>query len=243
MNLCRLSLVLCFAACGPGSGDSTAAELTTGEPGTDGAGTAAVTGTVPTEPATSEPTTSEPATSEPGTTEPGTTEPSTTGSTDTGTTSATTSAGETTGAEPACACAAEDCGPLICDPVVQACEVDCMNVPAELADKAALDCALVALRDRTPGGLRWQRVVSDGLVDDVVELWILGDGTAYVHRAGNDDMDAYVGPDGFYTVRDAEYFADCLLEQNIIARFNCLRGAVQEPLQECVPFTPMGGDP
>lgn len=217
MHLSRLGLLLCLAACGP--------DKTTSDSTSDG------------------PTTSDTTTFGDTTFDDTTSDMPTTGTDPTTTSDDATDTGDTTGVEPACECPAEDCGAAICDLVEQRCQQsdDCMNIPEELVDEASLQCTLEALRDRTPGGLSWMRIISAGLVTDVVKVWVLDDGTAYVARAGNDDFDAYIGSDGYHVLEDPAYFAGCLAELDVIARLDCLRGGVLEQTQECVPFQRMNG--
>jgi hypothetical protein len=120
--------------------------------------------------------------------------------------------------------AAPTCGEGPCPTVMGSCDV-CNEVPpASLSvDAAALECALVALRDRTPGLITWRWDSDGGYRIDEGYLQVNEDGTVvrrswYRHDLIFSASDAVVGE-----LPPPEAFDACLAEPDERARFDCLR--------------------
>lgn len=141
-----------------------------------------------------------------------------------------------TDAVPGCECIPDDegthaeipsaptCGEGPCPTVQGSCEV-CEEVPpvSLSVDTAALECALVALRDRTPGLITWSWDTDSGYGHDEGYLLVHEDGTAVRRSWRRLDLifeasDAEVGELPAPAVFDA-----CLAEPDDRARFDCLR--------------------
>ncbi len=134
---------------------------------------------------------------------------------------------------------APTCGETLCATVRGSCggmfEGYCGQVeaPFVLDDSAALECALVALRDRTPGVLTWEWSEFGGQFEESGYVLVRGDGTAVVRHWGCGDLvydasDATLGP-----LRAAEDFTACLGEPDDAVRFDCLRDALASVSNSC----------
>jgi len=238
-----------LAGC-PGNGDETGTTVVATTTGTEGSSSDAqvTTGDMTT------PTT------EPGTTDVGTTG---TGTTTDGTTGGTTdnevdfacedTGGDTTGDTEVlgCMCILDDpegglgdapslptCGEALC-PVVEAEEFDCFpdcgpDGGFMLPDPEALVCALTALRDRTPGIVRWHSSENGGQYSINGYVLIRDDGSAVRRFWGAEDLDYVVGDALFGTMPEACAFAQCLAASSAMVRFDCLRKfPLDHPLGVC----------
>ncbi len=228
-----MSALLWLGGCpGANGGPTTAtdATATTGaSTGTTGAGTDA-------QPTTGASTTTA------GTTEVGTTEVTTGASTSTsGTTGDNVDFGcdGTTGVEPGgdvCACIVDDpegdfgtvpsdplCGEALC-PIIQAVciqDIDCTSIT--VTNPEALTCALTALRDRTPGIVRWSWEENGGQYSDDGYVLIRGDGTAIRRHWGAFDIGYEVFDALWGTMPGACAFAMCLAVGSDEVRLDCVR--------------------
>lgn len=193
---------------------------------------------------------------------PGTAEGTTTGTT-TGTTNETTNEnpGETTiettalpttgGEECGLAQAADQCccfahaagceapTQVLCEATV-ACD-DVMVVSEDenvdfVENPAALECALMALRDRKPGQIRViQHWGMPEVQNDWSFLYVQADGTVFANRGYALD-DPYAWEIVRRSLPPAEMFEQCLLESDSAARLECVRQAgLGEPIESCVP--------
>lgn len=133
----------------------------------------------------------------------------------------------------ACECVDGDaCGPELCAAIER--------VAGVVADEAALDCALTALRDRTPGRLRWSDREDAAAFGVIHRLWIVADGQA-VHTTSRAEDVAPIctseGPTVTGALGPADEFAACLAEPAASARFDCLDAAATafDEALECAP--------
>lgn len=222
MTLMNLTLLrqttivgLLLAACGP---DSNTTATTTGDTTTETTGdTSSDSGatTTPTSEASSGPP---PTTSEPG-----------------------TSSGSTTAEPPpGCECIVDDPGDAWVDPSLPSCAAPiCATVVASLADEgsdtpdevdlAALECALTALRDRTPGLLRWEIERSENPNLDSGYVWIQDDGRAIWRKWEAEDLVFTVWAAQLLDLPASEVYAQCLAEPDAAARVACLGQSLADP--------------
>ena len=92
-----------------------------------------------------------------------------------------------------------------------------------LKSPEALTCALTALRDRTPGIIRWSFSDAGGQNSDAGYILIGDDGTAIRRRWGAEDL-AYVVSDALYgRVPEPSAFEQCLAAGSAELRFDCMR--------------------
>lgn len=165
----------------------------------------------------------------------------TTGGSDTvdpGETTGTTDELTTTGGElhPACACIESGgCGGSLCSGEFGiSCESECQG-DEPIENEAALQCALEALRDRTPGKLGWFTSEFIGQFSSSTDAYILDDGHILLRRSGDADLCSYTGPDSAHTLADAAHFEGCLALATARERWTCLHEGVLSQVAECVP--------
>jgi len=130
------------------------------------------------------------------------------------------------------------CGESLCAEVVADCENGgkdnvCLGPPFTLEDPAALECALTALRDRTPGRLDWDYTANQGVVDQDGYILILEDGRAVRRSWSLYDLDFEAGDAELGELTDAAVFDACLVEPDDIARFDCMRSALASVTAVC----------
>lgn len=154
---------------------------------------------------------------------------------------------ETAGAIPGCECIVDEdptdptttpsrptCGESLCPQVAGSCEGYCFDdAPFVLEDPAALECALVALRDRTPGIVTWSWMEGGGQNDDSGYVLIDAHGTALRRDWSWSDFDYSVTDAVLGQLPPAEHFDGCLIEPDDLTRFNCLRGGLDSMLAVC----------
>lgn len=169
---------------------------------------------------------------------------------DTGTSTSAGTSPETDTADPPaeCACILDEepadpnsepsnpiCGGSPCPRVVGECvDAYCeLGGVFELVDPTTLECALVALRDRTPGVLTWSFDEGSGIHTDDGYLLVNADGTAVRRHWDREDLnfevsDAVLGP-----LPAAAVFDACLAEPDARTRFDCLRIELEQPAATC----------
>ncbi|WAS95450.1 hypothetical protein [Nannocystis punicea] len=146
---------------------------------------------------------------------------------------------DTTGDEPldpACACLADEatCGAELCAGAGLNCEETCPDdQPVE--DEAALQCALEALRDRTPGRISWYYREFFGQWAYNTQVYIQADGNAIVTQSGGMDLCDYSGPDTRHSLEEPAYFEACLALATSRERYDCLTEGLADELVVCVP--------
>jgi hypothetical protein len=127
--------------------------------------------------------------------------------------------------------AAPLCGESLCANVSGACAEDFCDSKFNpqgfvLDDPDALVCALEALRDRTPGVVTWDLSELGGQYEDVGYVLMLDDGTAVRRAWGWQDLEFTVSDAGLGELAPPEYYDACLADPDALARFDCLRNAV-----------------
>lgn len=91
-----------------------------------------------------------------------------------------------------------------------------------LMNPEALDCALMALRDRSPGVVRWSWNREYGQYTDIGYVLVHPEGTAARRSWGAQDLswtmdDALAGE-----LPSAQHYDDCLADSSPAVRFGCL---------------------
>lgn len=155
-----------------------------------------------------------------------------------------TSESETTAEPPSlCPCVVDDPGdssvapslPTCVDPICplvdgsydQYCEGMCSEGAG--VDAAALECALVALRDRTPGLIRWRLAVEGELYYGNGYLWILDDGNAVWRKWENEDLNFTATAAQIVELPPSATYEQCLASDDEALRFECLRQSLAGP--------------
>jgi hypothetical protein len=92
-----------------------------------------------------------------------------------------------------------------------------------ISNPEALDCALMALRDRKPGLVRWSWSDSIGQFSDTGYILVRIDGTAVHRRWGEEDLSWVADDARAGELPSAQYYDDCLANTDAGARFDCLR--------------------
>lgn len=121
------------------------------------------------------------------------------------------------------------CGEEICPVVTGECEAPCGDGAFALDDPTAIECALTALRDRTPGLLRW----------DVSEPAHY-EGYVLIHEDGTVVRRGWAREDLTFTVSKAihgdpwpvDYYETCMADDDD-SRFNCLATALEVVHSTC----------
>jgi hypothetical protein len=92
-----------------------------------------------------------------------------------------------------------------------------------VSNPEALDCALMALRDRSPGIVRWSWSENGGQFSDEGYILVQPEGTA-VHRSwGANDLSWEASDARAGELPSAQHYEDCLAQTDTLARFDCLR--------------------
>lgn len=143
-----------------------------------------------------------------------------------------TSSGSTTEALPAgCECAAPECTQELCAPAVYS--EDEGNCDTIDTTEEPLRCVLEALRDRTPGTVRWTDDTNCNQERREVELTIFADGTAWQSESGHEFGYGSAGPIVVGALRPAEDFAACLASPEPEQWESCLRNTLQPEWTVC----------
>jgi hypothetical protein len=128
------------------------------------------------------------------------------------------------------------CGESLCPSVRGECgDVGCGEEDGAfvLDDAAALECALTALRDRTPGVVQWSWSANAGQYTSSGYFLVNEDGTAVYRRSGWSDLDYEVSDAALGELPPPEHFDGCLAEPDDFARFDCLRDGFDSSLGIC----------
>jgi hypothetical protein len=129
-------------------------------------------------------------------------------------------------------CARQLCPDIRFELVVDDASESSGGADAEL--EAALACALEALRDETPGSIRWSFSESHGAIGDTGALQLYGDGTAVRRSSGFRDHCWDLTADIVRVeLNDADYFEACLAEPDVAARLACVRFGYGETTNVC----------
>jgi hypothetical protein len=111
---------------------------------------------------------------------------------------------------------APTCGETLC-PTIEVGDDDVVMNPE------AVDCALMALRDRTPGIITWHYSINAGQYSDTGYLLIVEDGRAIQRWWGAEDKSYTIDAALLGELQTAAYFDDCLAEPEAIMRYHCVR--------------------
>jgi hypothetical protein len=124
------------------------------------------------------------------------------------------------------------CGEALCVTVEVACDGYCES-PLVVSNPEALTCALTALRDRTPGIVRWSTSQYSGQFQDHGYLLIQADGTAVRRTFGPQDLSYMAGDAVLGDLPSVEHFDDCLASSSDEERFDCLQGELRSQIEVC----------
>jgi hypothetical protein len=114
------------------------------------------------------------------------------------------------------------CGETLC-PTIVARGTDSFGSPAfELDSPEALECALQALRDRTPGLISYDWDHGSGIFTDSGHILIDAEGTAVFRSWGNNDLSYDVEDAVLRELKPAEFYAQCLDDPSAEARLECV---------------------
>lgn len=126
------------------------------------------------------------------------------------------------------------CGDSPCPYVTGECIGYCeLDGVFELANPAALECALVALRDRTPGIVVWSLVEDYGVYTYDGYLLVKADGTAVRRQWDREDLTFEVSDAVLGRLPPAAVLDACLAEPDDHTRFDCLRTELEQPTGVC----------
>jgi hypothetical protein len=125
------------------------------------------------------------------------------------------------------------CGESLCGDVSGSCDGWCDESPFELPSPEALECALVALRDRTPGIVTWSWSGNAGQYDEDGYVLINADGTAVRRSWGWSDLLYQADQAELGALPPAEHFDACLADPDDLARFDCMRASLDSTLGVC----------
>ncbi|MDC0668626.1 hypothetical protein [Nannocystis radixulma] len=178
---------------------------------------------------------------------PGTTTDLTEGPTTPTTTAETTSGGSdtadptTTGEfDPRCECPESTCVEQLCENFGVSCDDDECAPGHPVDNEDAVQCALEALRDRTPGTIRWySRVLLHDTGNDSghdTTVRIRPDGSVIVHVISRADRCTIYDPVTANSLPEPAYFEGCLGLATAPERFECLTAAQLDELVECAPM-------
>ncbi|MBA3550462.1 MAG: hypothetical protein H0T76_28640 [Nannocystis sp.] len=104
----------------------------------------------------------------------------------------------------------------------------------DLALDEALTCALEALRDGKTGRITTTSSFSNGQYVDHISLDLFGDGTARRTYGGAQDLCEYTTEDvSVRSLKGAQVFTDCLLENDVATRYDCVIGATGPATTVC----------
>jgi hypothetical protein len=102
-----------------------------------------------------------------------------------------------------------------------------------LTNPEALDCALMALRDRSPGLVRWSWQENGGQFSDFGYILVQPEGTVVHRRWGAEDLGWEVSDAQAGELASAQHYDDCLAQTDVLVRFDCLRDLALAPVTVC----------
>lgn len=119
-----------------------------------------------------------------------------------------------------------------CAGVTEACKPghDCVtesDPSSRTYSEEGLECALLQLRDRTPGTLIWSAEANVHFAQRHV-LYLLDDGRAFVHGCYSQDFGAGYDAPSEAVLASPSYFDGCLAEVEAYARWECMVGGIFE---------------
>lgn len=139
---------------------------------------------------------------------------------------------------PECACVqgGVECEGPICPPITATCLHDSYGLCVDWKyDEAAIECALVALRDGTPGSVRWTFSSLDGIRTQSGSLYISTDRRALRRDSYTEDLDWGVSDTAVWQLQEPDFFASCLLHVDPCARLECIYSATLTTIALCEP--------
>ncbi|WAS95312.1 hypothetical protein [Nannocystis punicea] len=140
-----------------------------------------------------------------------------------------------------CACLDDgSCGAELCPSVGNSCPEEGCSPEESLVDEG-LECALTALRDRTPGKIGWFDSSFGGQFSDRTAVYIRADATAVVERSGDQDLESSRGPHTLHPLKEPEYYDGCLAMTAAQDRLNCLEDGLGEETAVCKPYMSVEG--
>jgi hypothetical protein len=127
------------------------------------------------------------------------------------------------------------CGDALCDTAEL---IDDPEFPDEsiplIVNPEAVDCALMALRDRTPGFVQWYALTSYGMDKDRGYVLIYEDGVEGVHRDWyTHDLDYFASPARRFELLPPDHYDSCLAYPDSVSRYGCLIAEPQAELEIC----------
>lgn len=129
---------------------------------------------------------------------------------------------------------APTCGEQLCPPVVALGYDYGEEGDFTLVSPPALDCALMALRDRTPGMITWSWQDSPGgAFHDEGYVIVLDEDTGIRRDWGAHDLSFEISDAQLGRLSDPAWFDACLGLEDELARFDCLRKVRVEVRQVC----------
>lgn len=145
---------------------------------------------------------------------------------------------------PECACINEwgelTCGPELCPTITG----DCTGNIGDSDDchgewsyaEAALDCAIAAARDGTPGTIRWAFSPNSGFSSHIGFLHIVGERRAIRQDVDWFDLVGDVSDTDLWQLKDPAYFQGCIDLPTVCARLDCFfAGTTGNALSLCMP--------
>jgi hypothetical protein len=146
--------------------------------------------------------------------------------------------------EVACPEPAELCAKVTIDCTSDADAPECPAGAVEVADAAALECALTQLGTAGVSGTLRYEVVSKSAPGTWLQAWDLylqGDGTAYVRTLKATAAGGTYEPLARWTLGVPSAISKCKSDPDPVARIGCLRGALLDATEECVAATEVPG--
>jgi hypothetical protein len=127
------------------------------------------------------------------------------------------------------------CGDALCDVAMVVADPESEWEEPMIANPEAVDCALMALRDRTPGVLTWDEEYSFGMYTESGYVLIYDGGEA-VHRDwGVDDLNYWASEALRFELLAPEVYEACLADPDPLSRYGCLTAPPQVELEVCDP--------
>lgn len=121
----------------------------------------------------------------------------------------------------------------LCATVGFDCDMD--EAACVAGDLEAIDCALKALAGPEVGLVQVQLDYGQGWGKQRIELYLQGDGTAYVLEDRLIDVGGTVSPTGRYDLKEPSFFTDCLAASSFDAKAMCFKEATTGPSEaSCV---------
>jgi hypothetical protein len=143
--------------------------------------------------------------------------------------------------DPECECIAEQeeyeqpmlplCGEPLCDVVNQV--WDDLESDPIVTTPEALECALTALRDRTPGYVQWGSDYNTGQFSEYGYVLIQDDGEAIWREWGANDLTYDASAALRFELPDPSHYDACLANPDAHERYSCLRYPPIPSLAEC----------